>query len=301
MERKLIKQGGGGYTIYLPKKWVDEMKLKAGNLINIEQAENELVISPRKIKTKTSTEVKVTGLTESSIRTILTNTYRLGYDKVTVSFEKEKQFKIINNVVKTRLLGFEIIKKEQNNCIIENITEPSSDQFNVLLQKILYNITELIKITEQRLTNKAPIEDYEETEARIQQYDNFCRRVIAKKQITEKNAQLYWAFLTLIIHAQREVYHINRFLDKNKVKISKSTLNFLKDGNNLFELLKKAYLKKDIKLLEEIHDKEKELTYKKAYNLLSTIKGKENIIIGHLTIAARNIYLANSPLMGLFL
>ena len=43
MKRKLIKQGGGGgLTIYLPKKWIDENKLEQSNEIEITTIDNTL-------------------------------------------------------------------------------------------------------------------------------------------------------------------------------------------------------------------------------------------------------------------
>lgn len=283
--------------ISLPAKWVKEFEFKKGDEVNIEQIENNLLISAKGIKAKKRTEIKLTGFTESAIRTALTNAYRLGYDKVDVFFEHQTQFKVIKDIVNTRLLGFEIIKKEKNSCKIENITEPSAEQFNILLQKILYNISELLTIAEQVINKEEPIEDFEEIEEKIQQYDNFCRRVIAKKQIAEKNAQLFWAFLTLTIHGQREVYLGLKHL--SKIKEPKEVLQFFEECKTMFESLKQAYLKKDITLIEKIHDMEKDIIYNKAYPLLK--KGKNTIILHHIMNAIRNFYLASSPLMGITL
>ena len=44
MKRKLIKQGLGGYTIYLPKKWIDRKGLKEGEEINVVETDAGLVI-----------------------------------------------------------------------------------------------------------------------------------------------------------------------------------------------------------------------------------------------------------------
>ena len=294
MKRKVVKQGAATLMISLPSKWCKTFDLKKGDEIDIKAAEDSLLVSAKEIKAKAETEITLTGLAESSIRTLITNTYRIGYDKIKVNFSSNIQFKILQDVIKTRLLGFDIIKKEKNHCIIENITEPSSEQFENLLQKIFLNIIELFEITEDRLQGKKPSENYEDVEARIQQYDNFCRRVIAKKQF-EKNSQLFWAFLTLIIHGQREIYLMNRFLDKKRIKESKEVLDLFKDTKTLFEMVKEAYSKKDISLLEKVHEIEKKLIYQKAYKIL------KSPVTYHLTSCIRNFYLSSSPLMGLLL
>ena len=40
MRRKLIKQGGFGLTIYLPKHWTDEKELQAGQEVEVNRFES---------------------------------------------------------------------------------------------------------------------------------------------------------------------------------------------------------------------------------------------------------------------
>ena len=164
--------------VSLPSKWVKENKAQKGSEIDIEAAGNNLIISTSGIKTKSETEIKLINLTESSIRTLITNTYRRGYDKVKVYYDKQSQIKILNDVIKTRLLGFEIVNKGKGYCVIENITEPTADQFDTILKKIFYNITELFEITKDRINGNLENDEFIEVEERIQRFDNFCRRVI---------------------------------------------------------------------------------------------------------------------------
>jgi len=299
MRRKIVKQGAATLMISLPSKWCKKSGLKKGDEIDIESINNNLIVSSKEIKTKKETEITLVGLAESSIRTLITNTYRLGYDKIKVNFLSDVQFKILQDVIKTQLLGFDIIKREKNYCVIENITEPSPNQFENLLQKILLNITELFEITEQKLQGKKPVSDYEDTESRIQKYDNFCRRVISKKPF-EKNPQLFWTFLTSINRAQRELYHLNKFLDKKKFKEKESKeikeiIDLLKDARMIFEMIQESYLKKNTKILEKVHELEKKLIYKKAYKIL------KSPVVYHITSCIRSFYLSSGPLMGLLL
>ena len=54
MKRKLIKQGAGGLTLCIPKKWTEKANLKAGDEINLTEDENSLKIFPgeKKIEPK---------------------------------------------------------------------------------------------------------------------------------------------------------------------------------------------------------------------------------------------------------
>ncbi len=299
MKRKIIKLGSATLVTSLPSKWTKRQSLSQGDELDIEESEDQLVISPGKVSIKkTETSMDLTNETESSVRTLVTNAYRLGIDKLTITFKSEKQYIALKNTVKTRLIGFDIIKKEKNHCIIENLTEPSVEQFDTLLQKMLFNISELLLATKERIEKGKSSSDYEEFEENIQQYDNFCKRVISKKKSSIKKTELFWLFLTLIVHGQREIYLMNKYIDKNTKKIN---AHLIDECISSFELIKKAYLKKDITPLEQLHEKEKETIYNKAHKLFETKKGKESVINYHVTSAIRQFYLAASPLMGLMI
>jgi len=294
MKRKIISQGIGGYTIYLPNKWIKENNLTKGTDVDIEEIDNMLIISPTEVKLRLETSIQLTGNTESAIRTIITNTYRKGYDKIIVEYDNEEQFKIMQHVIKTRLIGFDIMKKEKNKCIVESVTEPSIDQFENILSKIFYNTEQLFEAVINKSEGKEH-DNIEEIEERIQSYDNFCRRVISKDKIKNKKAEFLWAFLTLINHGQREIYHLSKLIN---TKLSKELIELLRDGEKLFKLLEQAYFKKDKTLLADIHFLEKNLIYKKGYELLQK-KGKENIYLYHILLGIREFYQSNSPLMGI--
>ena len=79
MDRKLIKQGGGGFTIYLPKKWVDEKGLTGGDKVNLSEANTALIVNSSKPVRKEKV-VEITKENKKDIKTILTHLYRNGFD-----------------------------------------------------------------------------------------------------------------------------------------------------------------------------------------------------------------------------
>ena len=300
MERKLISQGGGGFTIYLPKKWIEENNLDKGDELTITISGKELIIGPKKSEKKSETTINLNGLIEPAIRSLITNTYRIGFDKLNISFENEAQFKIIQEILKFRLIGFEVTKKDKNHCIVENVTEPSYDQFDNLLKKMFMNIDELFLITKIKLgmSNEKESEDFYEIEARIMKYDNFCRRVISKQKLIKENSEMFWSFLTLLIHGQRELYHLNKFI-KKKISVSKEIEEIFNGCYKIFKLIEKAYYEKNVDILGEVHELENEYIFKKSYNLFKKTNGEDNIIIYHLSMSLREFYQSNSALTGL--
>ncbi|MDP3881342.1 MAG: hypothetical protein Q8Q31_00495 [Nanoarchaeota archaeon] len=300
MQRKLIGQGLGGITVHLPKRWIDAHHLKKGNEIDIEDSEGKLIISPKKInKDKKETSIRLSGLEESLIRTLIANTYRLGYDSIKVDFENEKQFQILNEIIQKRLIGFEIIKKDSGSCIVENVTEPEEDQFGNIMQKLFLNIDTLLEnINQLCSSDKAQIsESIDELDDRILKYDNFCRRILLRRRFDEKSA-LHLAFLTMIIHGERELYYLSKSIGKG-MKCSSETLKIIGGIAQINKLIQEAYNKKKFDNLADINAIGRRIIYKEGYKLMENKKGKELIVIHHLLACTRDFYQAVSPLSGL--
>jgi len=294
LKRKLVRQGAATMMISLPSKWIKENKLDKGDEVDVENIGNKLEISLDLNEKRKEVEINVSSLTESAIRTIITNTYRYGYDKVKINFKNKDSLVLIEDTVKNNLLGFEIIKRSDKFCEIENITEPAHEQIDNIFSKMFMNIDELFIIAEKMINGEK--EDFEEIERKIQQFDNFCRRVILKNGLNEKSTQKM-LFHSEVIHAQREIYHLLKYISKNKIKNTDSALFLLKKCKEIFDHVKEAYLKKDLSIVEKIHEIEKELVYKKGYSQI-----KDNpIVIHHLMSSIREFYLSSSPLVGIIL
>lgn len=295
MERKIVQHGPATMMVSLPAKWIKKKGLKKGDSLFVDEKPENLILSLDKKKHKSTTSINLSSLEESSIRTVLTNAYRLGYDKINISFEKKEIFGILNKFVDMTLLGFEITKKTSNSVVIESITEPSLDQFDNIFSKVFMNIEDLFLIGEEILNNKKS-DDFEDIGRKILQLDNFCKRVLVKNSFFENNF-LRWAFHSNLIHAIRELHHLYKYLLKNSFKISKSEMELFNDTKDIFLMIKGAYYNQDLKLLEKIHKMEKDLTYKKGYVTLK--KSKNPIIVHHLVTVAKHFYLSSSPLMGM--
>ena len=299
MNRKLVKQGAATLMISLPSKWTKAQNLGKGDEVSIEESKNSLIISKgAEEKAKKHAKITLSNSTESSTRTVIVNAYRAGYDIIEIYYQDEKQYKILLNTLKDYIIGFDITKKEKERCIIENITEPSEEQFEILFKKILYKISVLIDGTRERLKQNSKFEEYKEVVMSIHQYDNFCRRVISKRNLPESTENLLWTFLALLIHGQRELYHLNRFLDNNKVQFR--NFEFYDSMKELFNNMQEGCIKKDVSKLEKVHEMEKKIIYDQLYKLIQKNQ-KENIVLFHLAAAVKDFYLATSPMIGLLL
>ncbi|MFA6462015.1 MAG: AbrB/MazE/SpoVT family DNA-binding domain-containing protein [Candidatus Woesearchaeota archaeon] len=300
MRRKLVQQGSGTLMVSLPAKWIKAHKLRKGSEVEIEASSSQIILAPNLIKIKRDTEIKLSDLTESSIRTLITNTYRKGFDRITVHYQDEAQFKILKEVILNNLIGFEIINNNKGVCLVENITEPTSEQFEVILKKIFFNIDLLFDKTMERLTTSPEDQEYKEIENRIIKYDNFCRRIVNKNKLEHTSPEFFWTFLTLINHGQREIYLLNKIIDEKELS-PKNVLKLLEKTKELYRLIQEAFFTKKTENFSQIHQLEKQLIYGQGYQALKTVAPSERIAIYHLLAAIRNFYQSNSPLLGLIL
>jgi phosphate uptake regulator len=300
-KRSLVQQGTSTLMVSLPAPWIKTNNLEKGSEVTINPLNNDLLVSAKTNNYKSETNVTISG-TESSIRTIITNTYRVGFDRIHVTYSNKEDLQILEDVVKTKLIGFEVVSRGKNRCIVENITEPSDEKFSDILNKILFNINELFAITSLRLSGTEPDENFEEVEERIQKYDNFCKRVISKQKYNNDKSELLWTFLVLILHGQRELYHLNKYINKlpKGFKAERETRELLEKAKALFELIKKSYLEKKAEYLLEVHTMEKELIYNKGYALLQK-NSKDAVLIYHIMFSTRAFYQVNSPLSGIII
>jgi hypothetical protein len=121
---------------------------------------------------------------------------------------------------------------------------------------------------------------------------------LVKNSLFENNF-LQWNFHSSLVHASRELYHLFKYLEKSHFKASKTETELFEEVKKVFQTIREAYIRKDLKLLESLHKLEKELTYKTGYNALK--KSKDPVAVNHIIIAAKHLYLANSPLMGMII
>jgi phosphate uptake regulator len=300
VKRKIVKQGAATMMVSLPAKWINENHISKGDEINLETEGQSIVISAQFSRKKES-RIKLSRLVEPSIRTLISNAYRKGYDRIIVDFTDNKQFKILEDTVKNNLIGFEVIKNEANSCIIENVTEPSLDQFENLLKKMFLSVHDIFEITKKRFENpdSKEIEDFEEVSIRTQKYDNFCRRCVSKQSNVVDNSEFFWMYLSMIFHGQRELFHLNKIIEK-KTKVHEKTKKILSECYEIFKLSEKAYFEKNVELLGKMHDLEQQILRQKAHMHFAHGKDeKEHAIIHYLLSAARKFFQSNSPLAGL--
>jgi len=305
MRRKLIKQGNNSYTLTLPIKWIREYEIKDNAELEINREDNSLLISlPINYKKPASSiHLDLEDYNERTIRNILNQNYRKGYNQIILSYNTEEQLKHIRKITRSTLLGFEIVKEEMNKCYVESIAEPSNERFSVILRKIFHTIqhesSEIIKDIQNN--NIKNIGKYQESKDLVDTYTNFCRRLIIKERIPELKSSyqffLVVSHLSLIYHS---FYYMYKFASSQKnLRLTKKTSEILSKLPNLFILLHEAFYENDLRKAHKIGMLKDELIFSSLYKIFESTRGPENVILFHIGEIIRLIHLSSINIFSL--
>lgn len=297
MERKLIKQGGGGFTIYLPKKWIENKGLKEGDEVKVTELENSLLIGGN-VKSK-EIIISIESEDKENIKNILTHSYRKGFDKITIKFKDPAVLKEIKKLINL-LLGFEITTINSNSCVIENISEPTEGKYEIILRKVFLIITETQEeILESFINNDfTNFKEIEEMRNNLDKFLLFCRRLLTKEKY-EKDLKLEWEFLTFLMHIDHAYYYFYKYCTQNEIKPEKEMINLLKNLKEYFSLFKDAYYNKDLKSIHKINNQKDRFQFGKCIDLIEKSKGKNAVVYSYLREIFRLIQIGTSPILSM--
>jgi hypothetical protein len=301
VERKLIKQGGGGYTIYLPKKWVDERGFREGDTITINQSANALVVTATS-KKKSSIVIELDTDNKKDILHFVTHLYRRGYDAITFKNTDNSTNKEIRKLTTSLLLGFSVVNQDATSCTIENISEPTDEKYDALVRRSFLIVKETLALLVQDSMKQSYTHMDQMNDLKMQQ-DQFiicCRRLIAKKRV-EVGTELEWEMLGQVMHINHSLFYLYTYCNKNKPKLSKNTIQLIRDLADYYQLYYNAHFKKDVKCVHKIHRLKDTYQFGRCYEYIERARGVETIVLSSVREVFRLIHVATGPVLSLIM
>jgi phosphate uptake regulator len=176
MNRKLIEQGKGAFTITLPVSWIREHNLKGGDEIQLLQKEEGILISTQKKIAQKKIEIDNIKFTRRIGRVHLNAAYASGFDEIHL-LKKIEPNDLYQN------MGFAIMQASHTYVIkdISGVTTTDiADVFKRVFQMVLSFYTECYEdIFENNLKNQ---EILSERDAEINKFCNYLLRCLAKHE-----------------------------------------------------------------------------------------------------------------------
>lgn len=300
MKRKLVKQGAATLMVSLPSKWIKENKLGKGSEINLEEKQNELLISTEEArKQKKNIIIGITPKNKKDIKNILTHVYRKGFDNITIKGIERDSVNEIKNITNNLLLGFEVSKLESKEVVIENISEPSREKYSIILKKTFDIIKEAQDIMIEDFKSGS-FKNYHEMENIRNQQDKyilFCKRLLIKENYID-NKLFEWELLTFLMHILHKYYYFYSYLSKNKIKVEKQMISLLEELKEYFNLYVRAYYDKDIENIHSINNLKDKFQFGEALKLIEKSYGKNSVAYCYIREIFRLIQIGASPILG---
>ena len=190
MEKKLTAQGPKdrkSYMVTLPIDWIKSRNLNKSRIVDMELIGNTIVITP---PSESKEQIKIEAdHFKRVIDRVLAGLYIMGIDEIKINYKDSKLLNKIIQVIKDRMLGFEILEHSKNYLIIKSITKESNEEFKNILRRIfllqIFLSEEILKFIKDKKTNESyEIVEYNKSLIRLA---NFCQRLLMKKGHVEYN------------------------------------------------------------------------------------------------------------------
>lgn len=128
--RKVQITGGSTYIVSLPKSWVIEKEISAGDsLILAPQEDGSIMVSPEREYEKKATvkELDLKNCEPNSLIRSLIGTYMAGYSKIDLKDKSGIKPELRSAIMRfTRMvIGPEIIEESENRVILKDLIDPS--------------------------------------------------------------------------------------------------------------------------------------------------------------------------------
>ena len=254
MKRKVIQIANSTQLVSLPRKWAQKYGIKKGDEIEVEEQGNKIVVSTEKGVGLDEIEFDITGLDRSSILHTIRAAYRKGYDEIALKFDDpltthfrlNKEIKVISIIHKevNGLVGFEIIQQKESFCLIKDISQPSTKEFDTALRRIflLLNDTNKDLINGAKSNNFVLIETIEEKHDTISKFVSYCLRLLSKYGYEDhkKITSLYHIIANidkiadLLKYTARDILVSKPTFAKDSKIILTSIMNSISDYSDLF-------------------------------------------------------------------
>ncbi len=205
MKRKVVKHGPSTLIVSIPSGWAKRNKVVKGGEVDVKEDGKLLVVSAESPDNSKLREISidVTDLDRTSLIFVIRSLYRVGYDSISLKFEKattpyyrtnEKPtvISIIHKEV-NRLIGFEVVQEKENSCVIKDLESASTRSFDDIERRIFFLLmdasAQLVEGASKR--NRGLLDTFEEKHDVITKFISYCLRLMNKAGISIQSETAY--------------------------------------------------------------------------------------------------------------
>ncbi|MFP4117980.1 MAG: AbrB/MazE/SpoVT family DNA-binding domain-containing protein [Candidatus Woesearchaeota archaeon] len=182
MERKIISLAKSTNVITLPSRWCEENSLGKGDSVSVSENGDSVVISP--VAMEKTIVLDISGA-EPMIRRILGAAYKSGYDLMEITYSSEHELETAEEVIEQEFVGFEIVSvnKEKTFLKAKSISEPSPEDFERMLRRMMRLISDMADDILKHLSEKEHLKKISEKDKEVNKIADYCRRIINRNSL----------------------------------------------------------------------------------------------------------------------
>jgi len=286
IRRRVVLHGPSTLTISLPASWVKKFNIKKGDELNLEEFGNELRINSEKELHLEKKRIDIKDFKRLG-RNYIISLYTLGYDEISVNYDKSEYIETVRNIISEELIGFEIIKQGTNNCLIKNLTSHNKDEFDNALRRIFLLLLDmssesLIAIKEN---NADKLKNVVLMDHNINKFSNYCLRLLVKRgHANFGKTTIYYHLIKSLEEIADRYKDLCDFHLNNKEKVGRDFIIIFGKVNDLLNEFYELFYKYDEEKVEKLFSKIK-LTHKK----ISDSKGRMEVYLSSICKDVRDL------------
>jgi phosphate uptake regulator len=141
--------------------------------------------------------------------------YTSGYDEVVLKFSDRKTLPIIEECTNL-LIGFEIIKVDENQVIIKSVSKNLDEEFHTILRRVFLIVKQMLDIIYEifREKNRKRFEEIYTLEQTVNKYTIFLKRIINRQGY--KYHHYTYQIVTFLELAANHLEYMRRYFSKEK-------------------------------------------------------------------------------------
>lgn len=318
MKRKIIKQGHNTLTVTLPTKWVKKLNLKAGEETDVVENGNSLIINGKQLPKDTSCTIDITDFTIPLLWRYFQSAYRSGCTEIKIVFDPAKnlyedafhyyttQFDykylgekippkpaivMIQEVV-GRFVGIDIMESGKGYCVIKEMADVSSKEFDNSLRRIFLVIFQLFDrlieaIEKDEIDDAMLCKEIHAIDLNIDKFVDYCARILNRVSdvAPEKKKPLIFSSLFILELIGDEFKYIAKHIALSK-KTVKDSAEIARSVRNHFETYYKLYYTFDRKTAIQFGEDDIRV-YKEHFGSKNTLRGESKSIERHFMMVSK--------------
>ncbi len=161
--RKVQRVGYSTLTVSLPREWVDDVKLKAGDIVSIKREDDgslKLIPGTEHKREEVKNCIVNADLCSSNnlLTRVITANYILGHDTIQIVAKEELRKNHLEEVRKTtqRLTGLSIVEQTLKQVTLQSFVDPTRFPIYGLIRRLHIIITSMVDVSIKALVERRP-------------------------------------------------------------------------------------------------------------------------------------------------